>query len=280
MPAAPLDTIPEPPFESEVKRSAPVTLKTAFYSSSAGAVASGTDSGIGIANVSASSAKSSLIADSGGTSVAPRQRPKAQQAQPPLGIQLPIMLPPSPRNTISSPVPPPLQQQQQESQPIAADISPEFNAQFTTAFPPSPLPPQAAAPQALSSAPQAAISTVVVVPGVDQQQQQEIRDVEQPKHIDSLFQTNYPDPFREQPHSEPQNDIAIGITTADVVATTPSGANAVPINNNRDVVVTPLGGGSGSGGHTTPTHIPAAMLGTAKATTHRRNVSDTSAFNK
>lgn len=80
------------------------------------------------------------------------------------------------------------------------------------------------------------------------------------KHLNNLFETNYPDPFREQQQQQ-QNDLGDG--PVEMGMGTPAGGGG--------------GGGSGAG---TPTKGPVNSLSAGHHPHHRRNVSDTSAFNK
>uniref|UniRef100_A0A1L8DHK2 Putative serine/threonine protein kinase/tgf-beta stimulated factor n=1 Tax=Nyssomyia neivai TaxID=330878 RepID=A0A1L8DHK2_9DIPT len=198
-----LETLPDPQFEADQKRSS--TAQAAAKTPKA----------------------TSTMAPESGTSVAPRQRPKASASHSAAPGQLPIALPPSPspRNTLSSPIPP-------------GDTSETFTAQFNTAFPQND------------------------ECGMQQQQQRAHTGGKvdtKTEHLDSLFQTNYPDPFREA---------AAAATTTD--ATNPPGScESLPSTSKQDVMG-PLVG--------TPTKPP-QMLVTPKVG-HRRNMSDTSAFNK
>lgn len=238
--ASSLDSIPDPLFESEVKRNVPVTPKSSANPS---------------ANQSFASSATKQVLQESGTSVAPRQRPKANSQNPQaagaIGSALPIMLPPSPspRTVIPSPVPSGIQQLQPNQSmgpppvplPVAVENSADFNAQFTAVFPVATIATTAGEGGPLGSA-----------GGLGGSQ----------KHLSNLFETNYPDPFREQQqkqHILEERSMAEG--------------HAVP------AVVVPLGvvgGGSGAG---TPTKGPINSLAAPRGT-HRRNVSDTSAFNK
>ena len=246
-----------PPFESETKRS----------TSSAGGKGA---------------IKTTLPIVESGTSVAPRQRPKpSAQAGPP--GHLPIGLPPSPspRNTISSPIPssetPQTNQQapqqilhqtqiNQNEQPNIgyAVTTPEpFIAQFNANFPPVP-------------APVTTTLTTSIVPVQQQhsliQQQSTVvakDDNEKSNTLDSLFQSNYPDPFRESTEPTVQPDNLNLFNNPD-----PN-----PLHQSDSPLETT---GSNS-------FIAQALCGTPTKTTqllvqqkggHRRNMSDTSAFNK
>lgn len=191
-----------------------------------------------------------------GTSVVPRQRPKGTtQALPHLPIGLPPS--PSPRNTIPSPVPPPPQQQLSSSQstpvPFPSDIqqqqitTPEpFQAQFNANFPPV-IP----------------VTGIVTNVPMHQQQQTSIATTTPNTNQEIIFPTNYPDPFREiinvsgrqsLTNSNEQFVISSPLTDSQTISLPPP--------------QTPLVGGT-----------PTKLLITPK-TGHRRNMSDTSAFNK
>ncbi|GAB0095500.1 uncharacterized protein DMENIID0001_108920 [Sergentomyia squamirostris] len=215
-----LDTLPDPQFEADQKRSAasqatPKTPKSTTI----------------------------MLAESG-TSVAPRQRPKASASSHAAAAaapgQLPIALPPSPspRNTLSSPIPPP---------PELTAANEGFNAQFSAAFPQNEEPPVVAA----AAAP----------PAPHQQKANTGGNLEtRAEHLDSLFQTNYPDPFRE----------AASEGVSDIQPPSASSESLPHVSTSHQDVIGPLVG--------TPTKPP-QMLVTPKVG-HRRNMSDTSAFNK
>lgn len=198
------------------------------------------------ASFSSSASKQSAAAmPEGGTSVAPRMRPKAREAG--LGTAtttLPIMLPPSPspRTVVSSPVPVVQAQQQLPSIPMGPPATPQqqpqavaldshqgddFNAQFTAVFPP----------------------TQVTAVGHTTNIESKLGSVGSEKHLNNLFETKFPDPFREQHESVGGGRGSVG-----------------------------GGGGGGGSGAGTPTKGPVNSL--AAGHHHRRNVSDTSAFNK
>lgn len=171
----------------------------------------------------------------------------------------PIMLPPSPspRTVLSSPVPTAVvQAQQPPSIPSAmcppAAVAPQelvgevdFNAQFTAVFPPT---------------------TTTPVAGNNNNNE----GAGSQKHLNNLFETNYPDPFREQQlHQQQQLQLnSLGDGPGSDMAMPFSGAAAGFVSGTG-------GGGSGTG---TPTKGPVNSL--AAHHQHRRNVSDTSAFNK
>ncbi|XP_059617361.1 uncharacterized protein LOC132262196 isoform X1 [Phlebotomus argentipes] len=197
LPAPSLDSLPEPQFEADQKRSAAVQGAPKTPKST------------------------SVLVPESGTSVAPRQRPKASASHAAAPGQLPIALPPSPspRNTLSSPV------------PTTEAPNEAFTAQFSAAFPQND---EVAVPRSNTGGKGA-----------------------KAEHLDSLFQTNYPDPFRES-----------GGESAGPPPT--AGASCESLPTTSQDVMGPLVG--------TPTKPP-QMLVTPKVG-HRRNMSDTSAFNK
>ncbi|XP_062535752.1 AP2-associated protein kinase 1 isoform X2 [Armigeres subalbatus] len=171
----------------------------------------------------------------GGTSVAPRQRPKASQTAANNSFSLGLPLNPSPKNILSSPVPgaAPSIPLDQPGPPVTAAPTEPFVAKFSANFPPPPA--------------------------------QEIQS-------SNLFQSTYPDPFREvdsqelgTPHAvHPEQNVPVHDTSASSsVLQSPSHASA---SSQSD---TPLGTGTSS---LLPSKQP--IVG------HRRNMSDTSAFNK
>lgn len=245
LPPPSLDTLPVPPFESETKRA------------SIGAKPSST----------ASTKQLQLGSAESGTSVAPRQRPKGSIQ--PSAHNLPIVAPPSPspRNTLSSPVPPGTQAQP-TSQPSEATPQqfqtaeePVFTAQFQANFPPVP-------PQVAAGTPQYALTN---------SQSNSVTNVSQidaaadPKNLDSLFESKFPDPFREGDGAEHPTHIGSSGTIG-VDTTKPTG-----MGSQHDIVM-PLENIA-----STPTKSNIQqLLGAPKVPVvgHRRNVSDTSAFNK
>lgn len=164
-----------------------------------------------------------------GTSVAPRQRPTVQRnkgnTQP---SQLPIVAPPSPspRNNLSSPVPPSLTQVDASSHPVCD----QFTAQFTANFPattPNPVTGSNVQPQQ-----QLATPKLTNLPTTNATTQSFDGD-----NSDKLFE--FSDPFNEA-----DNDKCIPTEPLD----------SVPVDNGNVVETQKIG--------------------------HRRNMSDTSAFNK
>lgn len=212
-----MDSLPDPQFEADQKRSAAVQ------------------------SAAKTPKTSSVLAPESGTSVAPRQRPKASATHAAAAPgQLPIALPPSPspRNTLSSPIP--------SAPPAAPEPNEAFQAQFSAAFPPP-----------------------------DEKQQQQKANTGggsavEPKaeHLDSLFQTNYPDPFREPVAKETKE---VGGGSGGSSSNPAASCESLPmVSTSSQDVMGPLVG--------TPTKPP-QMLVTPKVG-HRRNMSDTSAFNK
>ncbi|XP_037957091.1 serine-rich adhesin for platelets [Teleopsis dalmanni] len=185
-----------------------------------------------------------------GTSVAPRQRPKGSSAvhgQNPLGLGLPPS--PLPRNNITSPQP---------QQPVIE--------QFQTNFPNMPPPP--AAPSASTVQQQTATigNTVnaVATPSVT---------TAPAEVLNSLFESSvYPDPFSES-SLPPQNsevlDQAVITVIPDSTSHDVTGSNVVT----APAAVTPVKRMLSPPKVGVSTNMP-------NATGHRRNVSDTSAFNK
>ncbi|XP_055539269.1 uncharacterized protein LOC129726502 [Wyeomyia smithii] len=213
----PIELLAVPPFESESKR-IPST---------------------GVANTKAT--KSSIVLTTeAGTSVAPRQRPKASQSTVNNSFSLGLPPNPSPKNILSSPTPGMALSITQEkvSQPEA------FVASFTANFPP-PLTNESAG--------------------------------------SSIFQTAFPDPFREA-------DAVVGqvvpLAHSDAQSCTGSVSQA---SSNSSILQSPIHapgtsisgtasyGSSGSGSIPPGTLIPPKQ---SHITGHRRNMSDTSAFNK
>ncbi|XP_058467225.1 BMP-2-inducible protein kinase [Malaya genurostris] len=179
-------------------------------------------------------AKSAVTHAEGGTSVAPRQRPKASQATVNNSFSLGLPPNPSPKNILSSPTPgvaSVVPQEQKTTQPEG------FVASFTANFPPP---------------------------------DQEISG-------SNLFQPNFPDPFREAstvedlPHT--QND-----SSNSNVATRESSTSSVLQSPIHAAISsqsgTPYGTGIG------PSATGAYLASKQSVVGHRRNMSDTSAFNK
>uniref|UniRef100_A0AAG5CSX4 Protein kinase domain-containing protein n=1 Tax=Anopheles atroparvus TaxID=41427 RepID=A0AAG5CSX4_ANOAO len=240
----PLDTLPVPPFEAETKRlPAP-------------------GSAIGQSGSTPKAAKSvGQLALESGTSVAPRQRPKASQAATPnpVGVSsFSLGLPPnpSPKNIISSPtpgvVPAPVPAPPSAciaAAPAGSDAPEVFVAKFAANFPS----PAAVAP---TSTPDSAPATVPQQPP-------------QPVAVAALFQTTYPDPFREAEFADEKNSSSSSLTMVQSPSHVPSSSVAI---------ATLASGGSSNSSSLSGGPI----LGPPKvaASGHRRNVSDTSAFNK
>lgn len=203
-----LDTLVVPPFESETKR---------------------IPSALGATPVKAT--KQSVSTLEGGTSVAPRQRPKASQGTANNSFTLGLPLNPSPKNILSSPTPgaaPSIPHEQPA--PPAPQTAEPFVAKFSANFPPPPA-----------------------------------QDVQS----NNLFQSTYPDPFREVDtlHEAVSH-------TAHQESTRDSSASSSVLQSPSHTSVssqsgTPHGTGSGT---LVPPKQP--IVG------HRRNMSDTSAFNK
>lgn len=175
--------------------------------------------------------------ETSGTSVAPRQRPK-----PTAAVNLSLGLPPSPspRNILSSPIP-------GNNTVTDAKVEP-FKAQFEDNFPTTGTALQLQ-PQPQPPATQSAQLAASVVSGTSTEK------------LDNLFQSNYPDPFRDDGTPSATGNITSGPSsqkTSLELINTGSSSN--------DLLGSPS---SGSG-----------QLLVASKSGHRRNVSDTSAFNK
>lgn len=225
LPAPSIESLPTPPFDYETKRShitvAPKTPKQTTPS----------------------------VGEVGGTSVAPRQRPKASQ-QPNLSLGLPPS--PSPRNILSSPipatntVPDSAKQLFPPALPNTAPQSEIFAAQFEDNF-----------PQNTTS------SNVPSVPPITNQsvpQQPPQSQTVSNEKLDNLFQSTYPDPFRDD-----------GTSAAIITSGPSSQKTSLELINTGSSSNDLLGSPSSGSGQ---------LLVTPKTGGHRRNVSDTSAFNK
>lgn len=190
------------------------------------------------------SSKMQLPTLESGTSVAPRQRPMVQRpkgsAQP--SNNLPLVAPPSPspRNNLSSPVPPSLTQVDTPSQQVCD----QFTAQFQANFP-------ATTPTAATSsnAPPQQLPPKLSNPSITNATTQSFDG----DNTDSLFESQFPDPFSE------------------------IGSNASDKCNIQNVPLETIK--QDSGNIVSPTKPVQLLLDTPKIG-HRRNMSDTSAFNK
>lgn len=236
-----------PPFDSELKRT---SLKA-----------------------SATSKMATLVLESG-TSVAPRQRPKGS-AQP--SHNLPLVAPPSPspRNTVSSPSLP----HPDHHVTTTTTTNETFSAQFQANFPPVS---NVAAPVVPSATtippPTAVVATVSTVPTALVQQpltqQQTTNSLTNVPHhgdsenLDNLFQSKFPDPF-----SETQPPPASVLSGSGGLFTSPEAIAQLQQQMQQDIIM-PLEVVG------TPTKSSAVQLLTAPKVGHRRNMSDTSAFNK
>uniref|UniRef100_A0A336MW56 CSON008063 protein n=1 Tax=Culicoides sonorensis TaxID=179676 RepID=A0A336MW56_CULSO len=173
-----------------------------------------------------------------GTSVAPRQRPK-----PVAAVNLSLGLPPSPspRNILSSPIPANATATEQP----APQVEP-FKAQFEDNFPQSGLVSDLSHPK-----PQQPDATDITKASTEK--------------LDNLFQSNYPDPFRDEGTPSSQS-----VVTGQITSGRSSQKTSLELINtgssSNDLLGSPS---SGSG-----------QLLVAPKSGHRRNVSDTSAFNK
>ncbi|XP_054745153.1 AP2-associated protein kinase 1-like isoform X3 [Anastrepha obliqua] len=259
------DLLVVPPFESEAKRI-----------SAAAASASKTPK-----------PQSVPIVESG-TSVAPRQRPKGSSAvhgQNPLGLGLPPS--PSPRNNITSPQP---------QQPVVEQFQANFPQLAPPVVPPPPTPQTAtavsvsavaiAAPTPAPTTAVAATPTAVLPPP---QQPQTVTQANSsiaaiatqqapPEVLNSLFESSvYPDPFSENA------PVSLKQTAVDAV---PSSSGGGGIGDGLENIAA-----SSLSAHqvvnSTPTKssmLTVSSVGSSVSSSgtsgHRRNVSDTSAFNK
>nr|XP_040218996.2 AP2-associated protein kinase 1 [Anopheles coluzzii] len=273
----PLDTLPVPPFESETKR-----LPTA-----PGGPAGGQHGGSTPKPAKPSAGQLPL---EGGTSVAPRQRPKASQVATPgqMGVSsFSLGLPPnpSPKNIISSPTP--------GMAPVAGTIgttaptdAPEaFVAKFAANFPPasnSSSVPTVAAASAGSIDP-----TAPTVAGKDGTAVTALPA--QPVAVAALFQTTYPDPFREaelapipsggeMPTASAPNSSSSSLSM--VHSPSHAGTQQQHPGPSSAAAQTPTLGGSNSSSSSGVHGAGVGILAPPKPSGHRRNVSDTSAFNK
>uniref|UniRef100_U5EMV2 Putative ap2-associated protein kinase 1 n=1 Tax=Corethrella appendiculata TaxID=1370023 RepID=U5EMV2_9DIPT len=215
-PAPPIESLIVPPLEYETKRASAIVAPKA--------------------------PKTIVPSIEAGTSVAPRQRPKASnQTHQTTNFALGLPPSPSPRNIIlSSPTPcsASLSEQQQQQHQIET-----FTAQFNANFPPPATTITPSSSSTTASATNIANSTNII---------------QESENLDNLFQSNYPDPFREtlkqqkidqQDLKSPSLDSHLTNITAD------------------------------SSENNSPTKIGNHLL-MAPKTGHRRNMSDTSAFNK
>ncbi|XP_053958409.1 uncharacterized protein LOC128863321 isoform X1 [Anastrepha ludens] len=259
------DLLVVPPFESEAKRI-----------SAAAAGASKTPK-----------PQSVPIVESG-TSVAPRQRPKGSSTvhgQNPLGLGLPPS--PSPRNNITSPQP---------QQPVVEQFQANFPQLAPPVVPPPPTPQTAtavsvsavaiAAPTPAPTTAVAATPTAVLPPP---QQPQTVTQANSsiaaiatqqapPEVLNSLFESSvYPDPFSENA------PVSLKQTVLDAV---PSSSGGGGIGDGLENIAA-----SSLSAHqvvnSTPTKssmLTVSSVGSSVSSSgtsgHRRNVSDTSAFNK
>uniref|UniRef100_A0A182SX20 Hcy-binding domain-containing protein n=1 Tax=Anopheles maculatus TaxID=74869 RepID=A0A182SX20_9DIPT len=257
----PLESLTVPPFESETKRLPPIGGSTIGGQA-------------GTAPKPSTTKPSGQLPLEGGTSVAPRQRPKASQAATPnVGVNsFALGLPPnpSPKNILSSPTPGMVPAAVSAVAPSTTDTPAEaFVAKFAANFPP------AASTSTIDPAPPvAAITTsdgVTAAPSA------------QPVAVAALFQTTYPDPFREAELAPiPGGDVPVAggssahnssSSSLSMIHSPSHGAHqpaaSGPSNN---AAQTPILGGSNSSS--------SSILAPPKPSGHRRNVSDTSAFNK
>lgn len=172
-----------------------------------------------------------------GTSVAPRQRPTVQR--PKGSSQLPLVAPPSPspRNNLSSPVPPSLSQVDTPSHQVCD----QFNAQFQANFPATT--PNSATGNNNAQQLPPKLSNLSISNAMTQSFDGATSD--------KLFESQFPDPFSEEP------------STANDIQSEPSET----INPDSGSVIV------------SPTKPMQLLLETPKIG-HRRNMSDTSAFNK
>lgn len=180
-----------------------------------------------------------------GTSVVPRSRPKGSSTvhgQNALGLGLPPS--PLPRQNITSPQPQPVVEQFQANFPAMPAVAASSNAAPAVA-------------EATSSTVAATASTSTTA-------------------VNSLFESSvYPDPFNENAVAAP--DAASTTTTAAAAATTIERAPLEQQQQQGESIVNDL---TASAGGTPTKHMLTPPKSNASSTGHRRNVSDTSAFNK
>uniref|UniRef100_A0A182XWW4 non-specific serine/threonine protein kinase n=1 Tax=Anopheles stephensi TaxID=30069 RepID=A0A182XWW4_ANOST len=256
----PLESLTVPPFESETKRLPPI---------------GGGSGGLAGSTPKPSSSKpSGQLPLEGGTSVAPRQRPKASQAATPnVGVNsFALGLPPnpSPKNILSSPTPGMVPAPTVAAPSSTSDTPAEaFVAKFAANFPPAATT-TTIEPAASAAAGMATTDGVTALPS------------SQPVAVAALFQTTYPDPFREAelapiPGGEVPVPGASGHNSSSSSLSmihSPSHAANQPVapGPSSNAAQTPTLGGSNSSS--------SSILAPPKPSGHRRNVSDTSAFNK
>ncbi|XP_022214683.2 AP2-associated protein kinase 1 isoform X1 [Drosophila obscura] len=178
-----------------------------------------------------------------GTSVAPRSRPKGSSSVHggnALGLGLPPS--PSPRLNITSPQP--------QNQPVVEQFQANFPVMPCAAVPPPPAPPAAVAPA----------ETVVAAAGA----------------TNNLFESSgYPDPFNEPAQATAAAATAV---TAASAATVPAPEEPPKQEEVQVVAAAVQESLVVSGG--TPTKLMLTPPKPSGVGGHRRNVSDTSAFNK
>ncbi|KAI8125594.1 AP2-associated protein kinase 1 [Lucilia cuprina] len=249
------DQLAVPPFESEAKR---------ILSAAAAAAKAAKPQTVGIVE--------------SGTSVAPRQRPKGSSAAIPqksLGLGLPPS--PSPRNNITSPQP---------QQPVVEQFQAIFPA-ITPTIPPPPAPAQTSTntvqPQTQTEASTEVPSTTAAVAALKQ-----TKNTAAPEILNSLFESSvYPDPFSETSPTPQLQTVETAGTTEEVLKSTTTDITSLDSTTATTVTATTtiaaVGVGSnGSGGDNAIAQLlsPPKSTHTSNASGHRRNVSDTSAFNK
>ncbi|KAM7351935.1 numb-associated kinase isoform 3-T4 [Cochliomyia hominivorax] len=261
-PAVNFDQLAVPPFESEAKR---------ILSAAAAAA-------------KAAKPQSVNIVESG-TSVAPRQRPKGSSAAHPqksLGLGLPPS--PSPRNNITSPQP---------QQPVVEQFQANFPA-LTPSIPPPPQPVvQATTTTATTIQPQTRTDATADVSNSTIGIMQHAKHTAAPEMLNSLFESSvYPDPFSETSPTPQQQTAETGGTSDDVLKSTATDITSLDSTTITTATATTsiaaVGGSGVSGGVVGggDNNAIAQLLSPPKATHnsnasgHRRNVSDTSAFNK
>lgn len=202
-----------------------------------------------------------------GTSVAPRQRPKGSSAvhpQKPLGLGLPPS--PLPRNNITSPQP---------QQPVLEQFQAHFPA-ITPAIPPP------APPPSLNTTQQQTTEAVVEVLS-----SATLNDAKNPapEMLNSLFESSvYPDPFSESsptPNAQP-SETATNVDVLKVAATDITNLDSSSNINTAANATTFTSAVAVAGGDNAITQLlsPPKSSHNSNISGHRRNVSDTSAFNK
>ncbi|XP_065358498.1 uncharacterized protein Nak isoform X2 [Calliphora vicina] len=244
-PAVNFEQLAVPPFEAEAKR---------ILSAAAAAAKAAKPQSVGIVE--------------SGTSVAPRQRPKGSSAALPqktLGLGLPPS--PSPRNNITSPQP---------QQPVVEQFQAIFPA-ITPTIPPPPVPPPATTVQ-----PQTQTDVTAEVPNTTATLIQ-AKNTAAPEMLNSLFESSvYPDPFSEASPTPQLQTAETAGTSDEVLKSTATDITSLDSTTITTATATTTIAAVGGGGDNAIAQLlsPPKSTHNSNASGHRRNVSDTSAFNK